>query len=113
MPARVGLAPKSARFGPGFAWRPPPASIRAVPPVFGQRGRQVRSRLSRPDRSGPSEIAPLSGQPRNAEVIQQVRLLEDARTACRSIRVGDYLTAEGEKVHEQLFDAYEVDIIRR
>ena len=45
--------------------------------------------------------------------IQQVRLLDDARTVCRSIRVGDYLTAEGEKVHEQLFDAYDADVERR
>ena len=42
----------------------------------------------------------------------QVRLLRDARQACRSIQVGDYLEAEGEKQHEYLFDAEDVELRR-
>lgn len=44
--------------------------------------------------------------------IQQVRLLDDARLTCQSIRVGDYLEASGVKQHEQLFDADSVTIRR-
>jgi hypothetical protein len=33
-------------------------------------------------------------------------------SSCPSIRVGDYLGAEGEKVHEGLFIATEVDVER-
>jgi uncharacterized repeat protein (TIGR01451 family) len=44
--------------------------------------------------------------------IQQVRLLDEARTTCRSIREGDYLEASGEKQHELLFEAESVTITR-
>jgi hypothetical protein len=43
---------------------------------------------------------------------QRVRLRGDARATCSSIRVGDYLEADGEKQHEQLFDADDVTIRR-
>jgi uncharacterized repeat protein (TIGR01451 family) len=39
-----------------------------------------------------------------------VRLFRDAATACGSIRVGDYLSAEGEKINELLFEATDVSI---
>jgi hypothetical protein len=39
-----------------------------------------------------------------------VRLLQEAAKACGSIRVGDYLEADGEKVHEQLFEATDVSV---
>jgi hypothetical protein len=37
-------------------------------------------------------------------------LLDEAGKSASSIRVGDYLQAEGEKVHKQLFEAYDVTI---
>jgi hypothetical protein len=42
-----------------------------------------------------------------------VLLLREAATACRSIRVGDYLEADGEKQSEELFEADSVSIERR
>jgi uncharacterized repeat protein (TIGR01451 family) len=39
-----------------------------------------------------------------------VRLLRDAATTCGSIKVGDYLSAEGEKIDELLFEATDVSI---
>jgi hypothetical protein len=41
---------------------------------------------------------------------QQVRLRGDSRGLCASILAGDYLEAEGQKVHEQLFDARDIDV---
>jgi len=41
-----------------------------------------------------------------------VQLLHEAKKACRSIRVGDYLEATGEKQTEQLFEAHDVTITR-
>ena len=41
---------------------------------------------------------------------QKVRLRADARRACRDIRVGDYLEANGEKQSEVLFDADDVKV---
>jgi choice-of-anchor A domain-containing protein len=51
----------------------------------------------------------------NVDGNQKVRLLKDAAAGCSSIRVGDYVSAEGEKLHEQLFDATDISIepIRR
>ncbi len=48
---------------------------------------------------------------RDGEV--EVRLVKEAQDACRSISVGDYLEAAGEKQHEHLFDADSVDVKRR
>jgi type VI secretion system secreted protein VgrG len=48
----------------------------------------------------------------NVDGDQRVRLRGDAKSMCSSIRIGDYLEAEGEKQHEQLFDADEVTIRR-
>jgi CSLREA domain-containing protein len=42
----------------------------------------------------------------------EVRLVKEAVSACRSIQVGDYLEADGEKQHEFLFDADTVEIRR-
>jgi hypothetical protein len=39
-----------------------------------------------------------------------VALLDEAKKSANAIRVGDYLQAEGEKVHQYLFEAYDVDI---
>jgi len=39
-----------------------------------------------------------------------VRLFKSAATGCPSIQVGDYLSAEGEKQHEQLFDAIDISV---
>ncbi|MFN8525950.1 MAG: hypothetical protein U0821_22850 [Chloroflexota bacterium] len=43
---------------------------------------------------------------------QTVRLRKEARNACTSIRLGDYLEADGEKQTEQLFDADDVELKR-
>jgi type VI secretion system secreted protein VgrG len=48
----------------------------------------------------------------NVDGDQRVRLRGDAKSMCSSIRIGDYLEADGEKQHEQLFDADEVTIRR-
>ena len=42
----------------------------------------------------------------------KVVLFKDAANAAGSIRVGDYLEADGEKQHEQLFEATDVSISR-
>ncbi len=47
---------------------------------------------------------------RDGEV--RVELRHEAQAACREIRVGDYLEASGEKVHEQLFEAHDLTIRR-
>jgi hypothetical protein len=39
-----------------------------------------------------------------------VALLDEAKKSANAIRVGDYLQAGGEKVHQYLFEAYDVDI---
>ncbi|MBA3329482.1 MAG: VWA domain-containing protein, partial [Actinobacteria bacterium] len=44
--------------------------------------------------------------------MQQVRLLYDTKTQCGSMRVGDYLEADGEKQHEFLFEAHNVTVTR-
>lgn len=44
--------------------------------------------------------------------VQQVRLLHDAKSQCGSVQVGDYIQVDGEKVHEQLFDADDMSITR-
>jgi uncharacterized repeat protein (TIGR01451 family) len=44
--------------------------------------------------------------------IEEVRLTGEARAACQSIQVGDYLEADGVKQNEQLFDADSVTIHR-
>ena len=49
----------------------------------------------------------------NRDGLVTVRLYRDAENACDSIRVGDYLTVEGEKIHELLFEATDVDIEER
>ena len=41
---------------------------------------------------------------------QKIRVRGDARRACRDIRVGDYLEANGEKQSEVLFDADDVKV---
>jgi hypothetical protein len=44
---------------------------------------------------------------------QKIRLRGDgARRACMSIRVNDYLEANGDKVHEYLFDADDIKLRR-
>ena len=48
---------------------------------------------------------------RDGEV--EVRLIKEAQAACSSIQVGDYLEADGEKQHEQLFDADSFEVKRR
>jgi hypothetical protein len=48
----------------------------------------------------------------NRDGAVEVRLLKEAVAACRSIRVGDYLEADGEKQHELLFDAESIEILR-
>jgi hypothetical protein len=47
------------------------------------------------------------------EGAQKILLIGDAAKLCQSIRVGDYLEAEGEKQSEVLFHADEVDVKRR
>ncbi len=47
---------------------------------------------------------------RDGEV--KVLLLYETKTQCRAIRVGDYLEASGEKVHEQLFEAHDATVTR-
>lgn len=42
-----------------------------------------------------------------------VQLLDDAATVCESVRVGDYVEADGEKIHEQLFEATDLTISDR
>jgi hypothetical protein len=39
-----------------------------------------------------------------------VILYKDAQQSAGSITVGDYLEADGEKIHEQLFEATEVSV---
>ena len=46
----------------------------------------------------------------NVDGLVKVVLLKDAATTARSIRVGDYLEADGEKIHEQLFEADDVSV---
>jgi hypothetical protein len=43
----------------------------------------------------------------------EVKLLKEAQKLCSSIQVGDYLEADGEKQHEQLFHADSVEIKRQ
>lgn len=45
----------------------------------------------------------------NRDGLQKVRLWKDAKSACDWIRVGQYLTATGQKESEQLFNAEDVD----
>ena len=50
----------------------------------------------------------------NRDGAVEVKLLKpEAQNACSSIQVGDYLEADGEKQHEQLFHADSVEIKRR
>jgi hypothetical protein len=49
----------------------------------------------------------------NRDGLVEVKLLKEAQKACRSISVGDYLEADGEKQHEQLFYADSVEVKRR
>ena len=42
----------------------------------------------------------------------EVRLLGGAAPLCKSVRVGDYVHADGVKQHEQLFEADDVSISR-
>lgn len=44
------------------------------------------------------------------EGVQKVLLIKDAANPCQSIRVGDYLEAEGEKQSEALFHADDVSL---
>lgn len=44
--------------------------------------------------------------------VQQVRLVREARAICGVIQVGDYLEANGDKVHEFLFDAESFVLLR-
>ena len=44
---------------------------------------------------------------------QQLRLLYDTRTQCRSVEIGDYAEADGVKEHELLFDAHDLTTSRR
>ena len=46
----------------------------------------------------------------NRDGLQKVRLIGEARTTCRSIKVGQYLEADGVKQTEQLFDAENVTL---
>jgi hypothetical protein len=48
----------------------------------------------------------------NRDGLVKVVLYKDAAKVAGSIRVGDYLEADGEKQHEQLFDAYDLSIKR-
>src|SRR6266511_1808219 len=48
----------------------------------------------------------------NRDGLQTVQLLYKSRQACASIRVGDYLSGDGEKQHEFLFEAHDVTIER-
>jgi hypothetical protein len=48
----------------------------------------------------------------NRDGLLEVRLLRGAAAVCGSIRVGDYLEADGEKQSEQLFDATDVQVRR-
>jgi hypothetical protein len=47
---------------------------------------------------------------RDGEV--EVRLIKEAQAACASIQPGDYVEADGQKQHEQLFDADSVTVTR-
>jgi hypothetical protein len=49
----------------------------------------------------------------NIDGIQQIRLIKELKAVCPSIRVGDYITAWGEKQHEHLFDADRLRVDRR
>ena len=49
----------------------------------------------------------------NRDGLVEVKLVKEARAACSSISVGDYLEADGEKQHEHLFHADSLDIKRR
>ncbi|MCC7370482.1 MAG: DUF11 domain-containing protein [Chloroflexi bacterium] len=49
----------------------------------------------------------------NRDGLVTIRLLGDSRYACKQYQVGDYLEADGEKVHEYLFDAENVSKPRR
>ena len=49
----------------------------------------------------------------NRDGLVEVRLLKEVQKTCMSIQVGDSLEADGEKQHEQLFDADSVEIKRR
>ena len=46
----------------------------------------------------------------NRDGVQTVVLYKDAAQSASSIKVGDYLEAEGEKIHEQLFEATDVSV---
>ena len=48
----------------------------------------------------------------NRDGVVEIRLIKEAQAACTSIQVGDYLEADGEKQHEQLFDATDVSVKR-
>jgi hypothetical protein len=49
----------------------------------------------------------------NLDGLVKIRLLGEAAKTCGSIRVGDYLEADGEKIHEHLFEATDVSVKRR
>ena len=49
----------------------------------------------------------------NRDGAVEVQLVKEAQAACPSISVGDYLEADGEKQHEELFHADSVEIKRR
>jgi hypothetical protein len=46
----------------------------------------------------------------NRDGLVTVVLLGEAKKVAPSIRVGQYLQAEGEKIHEHLFEAHEIDL---
>jgi hypothetical protein len=61
------------------------------------------------------DVSGLAGDPpsvviANRDGLVTVVLLGEAKRVAPSIRVGQYLQAEGEKVHEHLFEAHEVDL---
>ena len=49
----------------------------------------------------------------NRDGLVTVRLVREAATTCDSIRIGDYLSADGEKINELLFEATDVSRERR
>jgi hypothetical protein len=64
-----------------------------------------RGFISKPDEAPYALIGTRDG-------VQQIILTDDAKSDCKKIETGDYLKAEGEKEHEQLFIADEIEIKR-
>jgi hypothetical protein len=64
-----------------------------------------RGFISKPDESPYALIG-------NTDGVQQITLIGDAKSDCKLIQVGDYLEADGEKEHEQLFVADEIEVKR-